>query len=257
MIIDSHCHLHDEKFLGDLEDVLLRAKEANISHMVSIGCDVETTLRAKELADKVSNIYFSAGFHPHDAKLLSEQSFDELTELAKDKKCVAIGECGLDYYYNHSNREEQQNAFIKQIGLAKELKLPLVIHLRDAHEDCIKILTKYLAKDQKVVIHCFSGTLDNALEFHQLGCFISLSGIITFKKPGDLLKVAQTIPLEKLMVETDSPYLSPHPHRGKRNEPGFILNTLRTVAEARGESIEMVEEKIHETTRQFFGFSQR
>jgi TatD DNase family protein len=251
MIIDSHCHLHDEKFTDDLEPVLRRAHLANINHLITIGCDISTTKMASQLANRFDQIFFSAGFHPHEAKLLDENSIMELKVLAQHKKCVAIGECGLDYYYLHSSVEQQKYSFIKQIELAIELDLPLIIHLRDAFLDCINILKTLLPK-KSGVIHCFSGTASQAQAFIDLGCYISLSGIITFKKPGELPLVAQSIPIEKLLVETDCPYLAPHPFRGQRNEPSYITHTLQAIADIRKEDVKLLSQQIYQNTLNFF-----
>jgi TatD DNase family protein len=253
MIIDSHCHLHDEKFAEDLPEVLARAKQAGISHMVTIGCDLKTTENAARVAHSVPEVYFTAGFHPHDAKHMNDVDFKAIGKLAQDKKCVAIGECGLDYYYLHSSIDEQKTAFTKQIELALEQNLPLVIHLRDAFDDCVSILKSYQGLSGRVVIHCFSGTLKQAQLFAGMGFFISLSGIITFKKPGELLDVARTIALEQLLVETDAPYLAPHPLRGKRNEPELITYTIDAIAQARGQDATVIKEQTYKNTKQFFG----
>ncbi len=252
MIIDSHCHIHDEKFNADREEVIKRALDAGISHLITIGCDIATTERALAVADSYPHIYFSAGFHPHEAKFLDEEAFEQLSTLARHLKCVAIGECGLDFYYYHSNEQEQREALIKQIALSSELKKPLIIHLRDAFLPCVEIFEEHLSDDHKVLIHCFSGTLEEAHIFADMGCHISLSGIATFKKPGDLLRVAKELPLDRLIIETDSPYLAPHPHRGQRNEPALIRATLEAVAAVRSEEKDEVEARIYENTKQFF-----
>lgn len=255
MIIDSHCHLHDEKYALDLNEVLERAKNADVSHMISIGCDIETTEKAKALAEKIDNVYYSAGFHPHEAKFLSDEALKALKVLAQNPKCVAIGECGLDFYYEHSGKIEQISAFRKQIALARELNLPLVIHLRDAFDDFMAILSEHKDYAHRVLMHCFSGTLSEAKALESLGCFISLSGIITFKKPGELLLVAQAVAKDRLLIETDCPYLAPHPHRGERNEPAYIAYTLKAIAQARGEDEKAVEKQIAHNTMNFFGLS--
>ncbi len=252
MIIDSHCHIHDEKFNADREEVIKRATDAGITHLITIGCDILTTEKARVMAESFEHIYFSAGFHPHEAKFLSDENFDTLKALAQHEKCVAIGECGLDFYYYHSSADEQKAAFIRQIELAHELKKPLVIHLRDAFLPCVEIFENYLKDEQKVLIHCFSGTLEEAHIFADMGFYISLSGIVTFKKPGDLMRVAAEIPLEKLLIETDAPYLAPHPHRGQRNEPALISYTLDAVAQARGEDKAMVAAGIYKNSKEFF-----
>lgn len=252
MIIDSHCHLHDEKFSDDLDEVLARAKDAGISHMITIGCDIETTKKAALLAQRFPNIFFSAGFHPHEAKFLDPRALAELESLAKEKKCVAIGEIGLDYYYQHSSKDEQRQALLQQLLLARRLDLPVVIHLRDAFDDCIAILRRFEDLLEKTVIHCFSGTLEEAKIFTKMGCSISLSGIVTFKNPKDLLRVAESTDIKKLLVETDCPYLAPHPLRGKRNEPALIVHTLKAITSARKEDVHVIEKQIHQNTMEFF-----
>lgn len=255
-IIDSHCHLHDERYKDDLPMVLNRAQEAGVTHFVTIGCDIPTTEAAQKIAHAYVPIYFSAGFHPHDAKDMDEGNFLALKEMAKDEKCVAIGECGLDYYYEHSPKDVQQRVFKKQLELAYELKKPVVIHLRDAYEDCFAIL-KEANLQEKIVIHCFSGTKEHAQQFLDLGCYISLSGIVTFKKPLDLLEVAKMTPKNRLLIETDAPYLTPHPHRGMRNEPHLIVLTLKTVALARQEDENELACQLYKNTMEFFSLSQR
>ena len=251
-IIDSHCHIHDPKFAQDLACVLTRAREAGITHMITVGCDVETTKQAQKIAHQESSVYFSAGFHPHDAKFSSDEELLRIRELATDPKCVAIGECGLDFYYEHSNKHEQIASFIKQIKLADELNLPLIIHLRDAYDTCLEILKEHKKTHQKFVIHCFSGTQEQAQEFCQMGGLISLSGILTFKKPGELVLVAKNLALEHLLIETDAPYLAPHPHRGQRNEPSYVTLTLQAVAQARGQDESEVAAQIYNNTMNFF-----
>lgn len=252
MTIDSHCHIHDEKYAHDLDDVLARAQHADVSHFVSIGCDIHTTERARNTAHHYESVFFTAGFHPHEAQYANATTLAHLKQLARDPKCVAIGECGLDYYYKHSSINDQKQAFSAQLLLADELDLPVVIHLRDAFDDCVAILKQHPSRLRCTVIHCFSGTLEQAKIFADLGCFISISGIITFKKPGDLPMVAQQIALDRLLVETDAPYLAPHPRRGGRNEPAFINFTLKAIADARGEDLAAVSKQIEMNTIGFF-----
>lgn len=252
MIIDSHCHLHDEKFSSDLNEILNTARQAGITHFIDIGCDLTTSQNAFKISNMHEDVFFSAGFHPHEAKFCTEKSLEDLKNLAHEKKCVAIGECGLDYFYNHSDKESQQKAFIAQIELAYNLKLPLIIHLRDAYDDCISILNNYKKNEQKFVIHCFSGTLKQAQKFIDMNAYISLSGIITFKNPQELIFVAQSIPLTNLIIETDAPYLAPHPFRGKRNEPSFITQTLDKIISVRSENKEEIIKQIYKNTLKLF-----
>lgn len=252
MIIDSHCHLHDDKFAHDFALVIKKAHDVGITHMITIGCDHQTSYNACLLAQNHPSIYFTAGFHPHEAKFLNDDNKKTLSELAKKPKCVAIGECGLDYFYLHSGKKEQEQAFIYQIKLALALKLPIVIHLRDAFDDCLKILQSFKNLEHRIVIHCFSGTLTEAKIFANLGYYISLSGIITFKKPGELIEVAKEIPLEQLLIETDAPYLSPHPFRGQRNEPSLITYTIDAIAKARNQDVLIIKNQLYNNTKKFF-----
>ena len=254
-IIDSHCHIHDPKFDLDLPEVLKRARLAGVTHMITVGCDVETTRQAQKRAQQEPGIYFSAGFHPHDAKFSSDEQLLEIEKMAADPNCVAIGECGLDFYYEHSNHNDQIISFIKQIKLADKLNLPLIIHLRDAYDKCLEILKEHKKPHQKFVIHCFSGNLEQAQEFCRMGGLISLSGIITFKKPGELLDVARNVPLKNLLIETDAPYLAPHPHRGQRNEPSYVTLTLKAVAQARAQNEDEVAAQLYRNTADFFNLA--
>lgn len=253
MIIDSHCHIHDEKFDTDRNEVIKRAQDGGISHLITIGCDIGTTEKACAMAESHDTIYFSAGFHPHEAKFLTEENYDILKKLAQHKKCVAIGECGLDFYYYHSSAEEQKTALIQQIELAHELHLPLVIHLRDAFVPFMEIMEEHIKDGQKVLIHCFSGSLEEGHILLESGFYLSFSGIVTFKKPGDLPQVAKEMPLDKLLIETDCPYLAPLPYRGKRNEPLYIRHTLEAIALARGEEMATIEAQIYQNSLDFFG----
>ena len=231
MFVDTHCHIHDARFDSDRTLVLQRARESGISKMISIGCDLETTRQARALSQTHQDIYFSAGYHPHEAKSASPENLAEIKKLALHKKCVAIGECGLDYHYDHSPREVQQRIFAEQIRLAKELRKTLVVHVRDAFDDCFKLLDGFPFSDVPVVIHCFTGSLDVATRFIELGCTISISGIATFKEPGQLHEVISMAPLSQLLIETDAPYLAPLPYRGKRNEPSYIVKVAEIVAQ--------------------------
>lgn len=244
MLVDTHCHIHDARFDTDRAQVLQRAREAGVGIMISIGCDLETTKRAQALAQVHKDVYFSAGYHPHEARLASKEVLSELKEIAQDKKCVAIGECGLDYYYNHSPKEAQLAVFNQQIELAKELKKALVIHVRDAFEDCLEQLKGFPFREVPVVIHCFTGSLEIAKRFLNLGCIISISGIATFKDPGELDQVIVAAPLDQLLVETDSPYLAPLPYRGKRNEPSYVVNVAQKVAELKQIEFKGVSEAL-------------
>jgi TatD DNase family protein len=239
MLIDTHCHIHDARFDDDRAQVLERARSAGVQTMISIGCDLETTKRAHALSQLHSDIYFSAGFHPHEAKLADENLIETLRAFALKPKCVAIGECGLDYHYDHSPRDIQQKVFAQQVELAGELGKALVVHVRDAFDDCLELL-KPMGDRAPVVIHCFTGNVEVAKKMIDRGYYISISGIVTFKDPGELDKVVQQIPIEHLLVETDSPYLAPLPFRGKRNEPSYVVKVAEKVAELRSMTLEEV-----------------
>lgn len=234
MLIDTHCHLDDKRFDHEREKTLERAREIGVSRFITIGCDIANSVRAMSLAIVHPDVYFSSGIHPHEAAKAPEDFIEQLRAVASHPKCVAIGECGLDYHYNHSPKEAQQHVFKSQIQLAHELKKPLIIHVRDAWEDCIAILKEHKQQRTKTIIHCFTGTLEQAKTMIDLSCVLSISGVVTFKEPGELHEVVTQIPLEHLLVETDSPYLAPIPHRGKRNEPAFVFLVAQKIAELRG-----------------------
>jgi TatD DNase family protein len=253
MLIDTHCHLDDPKFDEDREAVMARARarDVGVKRFVTIGCDVALSKRARDLAQLYDDVYFSAGIHPHEAAKVDDDYIAQLEELARHAKCVAIGECGLDYYYNHSPRDMQRRVFIEQIELAKRAGKALVIHVRDAWDECIQILNDQ--KPDRTIIHCFTGDERHAREFMDLGCYISISGIVTFKTPGALPDVVRKAPIDRLLVETDSPYLAPMPHRGKRNEPSYVRIVAEKLAEIRGISVEELIEQTGENAVRVFG----
>ncbi|MEI6789860.1 MAG: TatD family hydrolase [Myxococcaceae bacterium] len=230
MLIDTHCHLED---LGVLE----RARQAGVARLINIGCDIETTQKARDFGMNQADVFFSAGVHPHEASKAEPDYLERLREFAADPKCVAIGECGLDYYYNHSDRESQKRVFEAQIALAGELSKPLVVHVRDAYEDCLGFLDPLVSP---TIIHCFSGDRAHAKAFLELGCYLSISGIVTFKNAEELRAVVVETPLERLLIETDAPYLAPMPYRGKPNESAYIVLVAQKIAELKSISIEEV-----------------
>jgi len=229
-LIDSHTHLYDPVFDADRDDVIRRAREAGISAVISIGCDLETSRRAVDLADRYEMIYATVGVHPHEVKHLDDAGLAELQKLAAHKKVVGYGEIGLDYYYLHSPKETQQRQFRRQIGLAKELGLPIVVHSRDAKSDTLAILKEEGAETVGGVMHCFTGDLEMARTAIRMNFYISFSGVLTFANAGALREVARALPLERILVETDCPYLSPVPNRGRRNEPAYIRHTADALA---------------------------
>lgn len=234
--IDTHCHLEMGVFDEDRDEVVERADSADIEYIINAGSDINGNLKGLELAAKYPGVYAATGIHPHDAELVDESLYKQLKKWAKEPKVVAIGEIGLDYYYLHSPKGVQIEAFRRQILLAKELNLPIIVHSREAKKDTMRILHE-ANSDTTGVLHCFSGDKDMAKDAMELGFYISIAGPVTFKKATRLREVVKFVPDEFLLIETDAPYLSPIPVRGKRNEPSFIRHTAKAIADIRGISI--------------------
>ncbi|MDE3226365.1 MAG: TatD family hydrolase [Nitrospirota bacterium] len=234
MLIDTHAHLDDARYDADREAVIARAREAGVDTFVSIGCDLATSKSAVDLAGRYPFVYAAVGVHPHEVKHIEDGWYDEFRRLAAHKKVVAYGEIGLDYHYNHSPPKLQRERFREQVGLAKELRLPLVIHTREAQEDTIAILKEEHAGQVGGVFHCFSGDAWLAKDALDLGFYLSFSGVITFPSATMLRNIVKTVPLDRILVETDCPYLTPVPHRGKRNEPAFVKLVAEKIAEVKG-----------------------
>ena len=253
-LVDSHCHIQGPEFAQDLESVIERAREAGVHRMVVVGGagDLSSNSAAVELAERNPGLFATVGMHPHDAKDVSEADLEKLRELARSKKVVAIGETGLDFYYDHSPREIQSRVFRRFIELARETDLPLVVHDRDAHKEIADLLGSEGGGKLRGVIHCFTGDWEAAKNFLDLGFFLSFSGIITFKNAGSLREVLKQVPLDRLLVETDSPYLAPVPHRGKRNEPAFVRHVAGTVASVRKETLNRIAETTTQNARRLF-----
>lgn len=237
MFIDSHAHLDMSDFDADRQRVLERAQTSGIEHIITVGYDLISSKKALQIAQSIPNVSAAVGIHPHDAKIATEPVCEEIKQLAKESGAVAIGEIGLDYYRNLSPREVQREAFLRQIQIANELKLPIVVHIRDAYPDALQILKDEKASLQGGVIHCFSGDSQDASRFLELGYYISLAGPLTYPKSEMLRKVAKEVPIERLMIETDCPYLPPQPYRGKRNEPAYVLEVAKKLAELKGLSL--------------------
>ncbi len=253
MLIDSHAHLDDLRYDTDRDNVLQRAEAAGIDAIVTIGCDLPTSQAAVALAQAHPTLFATIGVHPHEAKEIEEGWYDSFRLLARQPKVVAYGEIGLDYHYDHSPREIQRERFREQIHLARELDLPLIIHTREAQEDTVKILREEGAAGVGGVFHCFSGDAWLAKDALDLGFYLSFSGVLTFKNAAMLRDIAKTVPLDRLMVETDSPYLTPVPYRGKRNEPAYVQYVVETLAEVRGNgSVESIARATVENTKRIF-----
>ena len=250
-LTDSHCHLDDRQFDIDREQVIERALEAGVARMLAIGTgdgppDLEAAIR---LAERYPPVLASVGIHPHDAAKARPADFDHLRAIARHPKVVAVGEIGLDYHYNFSPPERQREVFLEQLRLAAELGKPVVIHTREAWDDTIALLERHaVAAGLRAVMHCFSGGPEEARRALELGFFLSFAGIVTFPKAAQVREAARLVPLSRLLVETDAPYLAPSPHRGKRNEPAWVLETARKLAELRGEPLELL---AAETSRNF------
>lgn len=249
-MIDSHAHLNDPRYDSILDDVIARAQAAGVEGIINIGYDLPSSRRAVELAQEYGWMYAVVGIHPHDADGVTPEIMVELEALAKEKGVVAIGETGLDYYYDNSPRDIQRKVFRAQLDLARRLDLPVVIHSREATQDTLEIIKEN--PDNRYLLHCYSQSLESAKIYLDLGCFISFAGPITFKNADKLRKVAAAIPLERLLIETDCPYLAPVPHRGKTNEPAWVKFVAEKLAELHNISLEELIEITNNNTREFF-----
>jgi len=256
LLIDTHAHLDDERFAADFDLVLERAEAAGVRQMLCVGCDLESSRRSTELAARHEFLFASVGVHPHDASCLDDEALSELRTLATAERVVAIGEIGLDYFRNRSPREDQLRAFRRQIALAIELNLPIIVHDRDAHEDILAVLKEEQASRVGGVIHCFSGDIPMARACIEMGFYISLPGTLTYPKNEELRELARAIAVDHMLVETDCPYLAPQPHRGKRNEPAFVRHTAETLARLKGLSYEDVARVTSYNAHRLFGMGQ-
>ncbi|MHB8840507.1 MAG: TatD family hydrolase [Candidatus Aquicultor sp.] len=254
-LTDTHAHL--DLFGSDqaIEAVVARAKEQGVTKIITVADKLDSSHRAVELAEKFDEVYAAVGIHPHDAKTVNPDTIKELKKLAKHPKVVAIGEIGLDYYKNHSPRPTQQKVFAQQLDLASELGLPVIIHDRDADEDVLKIITKHRPK--KGVFHCFSGDIAYAQTVLAMNFYISIAGTVTFKNAGELVDVAKFVPLTKLLVETDSPYLTPHPHRGRKNEPANVRLVAEKIAEIKGIDVSKLLASTQENVSLLFSINHK
>jgi TatD DNase family protein len=255
MLFDTHVHLNAEQFEEDLEEVIGRAQSEGVSHMVVVGFDRPTITRAMELAEAYEFIYACVGWHPVDAIDMTDEDLAWIEELAAHPKVVAIGEMGLDYHWDKSPKDVQKDVFRRQIRLAKKVKLPIVIHNRDATADVVEILREEGAGEVGGIMHCYSGSVEVAKECLDMNFYISLGGPVTFKNAKKPKEVAEAVPLEKLLIETDCPYLAPHPYRGKRNEPAYVKLVAEQIAELKGLAFEEVAEATMENAKRLFGIS--
>ena len=250
MLVDSHCHLDFPDFAPDLDSIVARAAEAGIGRMVTISTRVRRLTELLAIAERYDNVYCSVGTHPHHADEEDGISAEELAELTRHPKIVALGEAGLDYFYDNGSPQAQARGFRAHIAAARATGLPLVIHTREADEDCGRILEEEAAVGPfRAVLHCYTGGRELAMKAIGLGLSISFTGILTFKKSEALRALAAELPADRIMVETDAPYLAPGKFRGKRNEPAFVVEVARVLAEARGVSLDEIS---RQTTENFF-----
>ena len=252
MIIDVHAHYDDEAFATDLEDVMAKLKEENII-AISSSSSVESSKENIEIAKKYDNIYITIGIHPHEAKDAPNDFEDALFDLARFEKNVAIGEIGLDYHYDFSPRDVQRDVFVRQIEVARALNLPIVVHSREAHKDTLDILLEKAVGKIPVLIHCYSGSVEMSRILRKHGIYISVGGVVTFQNAKKLIEVVKEYPIELLMLETDSPYLTPHPHRGKRNDSTYLKYVIQKIAQIKEVSEDVVIEKTTQNAKNFFG----
>jgi TatD DNase family protein len=258
MLIDSHAHINLSNFDKDREQVLARARQGGVRALINVGIDLESSRAALEIAKNHDGVFSTVGFHPHQASEMGEDELKTLAELAQDEKVVAVGEIGLDFYRNLSPRKSQEEAFRRQLDLAVELRLPVVVHCRQAHREVFDILSGWVKSTlsagrlRRGVIHCFSGDIELAQRYIEIGFYISLAGSVTYPSAGELVQVAREIPLNKLLLETDSPFLAPQAYRGKRNEPAYVALIAEKVAQVRGVPREVVARAAAKNTISLF-----
>jgi len=251
-LFDTHAHILDEQFKDDREQVIRNIYD-NMALVVNIGCNLDDCPRTVALAEQYDKLYAAVGLHPEDVKTYTPEGWDMICRLAEHPKVVGIGETGLDYYWDTSTKDAQKVLFEQHIDLAKQLHKPLVIHDREAHGDTLEILKRTNAKEAGGILHAFSGSVEMAMEVIKMGFYIGLGGPVTFKNARKAVEVAQAIPLEYLVIETDCPYMAPVPFRGKRNEPMLVQHTAAKIAELRGISVEELIEATYQNGKRVYG----
>lgn len=254
-VIDSHCHLDMNAYRDDLESVLTRARDNRVHGVVTIGTDLASSLSAVRLAQKHSMLRVAIGIHPHDAEKVGTDDLSKLALLAEKHKDIVVGygEIGLDYVKNYADPARQRTVFRQQLRLAKELNLPIIIHDRDAHDDCLRLIQEEGPFHQGGIMHCFSGDVEFSRKVIDCNLLISIPGIVTYKNAKQLQDVAAEIPMDKMLLETDGPFLAPVPYRGKRNEPVYTLFVAETIARLRNTPIEMIADKTSANACRLFG----
>lgn len=251
MYFDTHAHLDDGRFDADRDEVVRRIKESDICLVVNVGADMDGSAASVALSRQYDFIYAAVGVHPYDAQAMCEDDIEALREMAKNEKVVAIGEIGLDYHYDEADKEKQKEWFLRQIKLAEELKLPYIVHDRDAHGDCLEVIRK--SGYFRGVMHCYSGSPEMAKELCELGFYISFAGPVTFKNGKKAKEAAMAVPMERILIETDCPYLSPEPYRGERNDSAKVCYVAKTLAELKGIKEEELAKITCENGKRFFG----
>jgi len=253
-LVDTHCHIHFPDYELDPEEVIANASQAGVTKLLCVGCTLEDSKLSIKMANKYDNIWATIGLHPHEAKeyVRNNVKLSEFHDLAASPKVVAVGETGLDYHYNHSSHEDQQKLLRFQLDIAMEHKLPLIFHVREAFEDFWQILDEY--KDIRGVVHSFSSTKQNVEEVLKRDLYVGINGIMTFTKNADQLAAAKAIPLNRLLLETDSPYLTPTPYRGTINEPKRVVEVATFLSDLRGESLEQIAHATTANVKDLFGF---
>jgi TatD DNase family protein len=253
-LIDTHCHLTFGGLREDVAEVLERSKAAGVVGWITVGTDPQENQKTIELADKFENMYAAVGIHPHDAKIITPDILKELRDIAQNEKVVAIGETGLDYHYNFSSHEEQRGMFAENLKIAAELNLPVIIHCREAFDETMEILEQYGGGVKRVVFHCFSGSAEQAKIILDKGFYISFTGVVTFKNAEKVRQAAEVVPLDRLMVETDAPYMSPEPMRKQKiNEPALMVHTAKCLTGLKGMDLADFAEAVTLTSKSFFG----
>lgn len=252
MLFDSHAHYDDERFNEDREEAIVAAHEAGIGYILNASSDRDSVVETLSLARKYHYIFGAIGIHPHNVEDIDENFISKLNSYACEPKVVAIGEIGLDYHYDFSPRELQKKWFARQIRLARELRLPIVVHSREASEDTLRIFKEESAMEVGGVLHCYTGSLEMAKNFLELDLYIGIGGAVTFKNAKRLLDVVRYIPQNRLLIETDCPYMTPEPHRGKRNDSRYVRLVAERIAELRGESYHEVEKYTTQNAKDLF-----
>ena len=252
MLFDSHAHLDDNKFCADREEIIQKIKESGVEYVVNIGDDISSSRKSIILAKRYPFIYATVGVHPHNVENMTENDIEELKLLASEEKVVAIGEIGLDYYYDNSPRELQKKWFKRQIELALELSLPIAIHNRDSNEDCMQILRGYDIKKIGGIMHCYSGSSEMAKELVKMGLCVSFAGPVTFKNNRRGVETVREIPIENILIETDCPYLAPEPKRGTRNDSSNVRYVAEKIAEIKGMTFEEVAKITRDNAKRVY-----